>query len=210
MPTTLLKPRPGAAGERRAVSEAVLPEPIYPACKKLGATLSEYQKSEQDLEEFRAKSSRAQADEDKMLGDSTLSEEEAAGRINEASGRKSLYASRITAFERKSNDLLTVLRTALGSAVAELTHAARTELERRREIITKRVTEALGGVHEPTFSSREIAAITRHSMLIVAVERLVPSHLFSAGSMSAADAVQSALAVLKNLERLTFEIGREI
>jgi hypothetical protein len=209
MTTTLLKARPGAAGERRVLSEAVAPEPLYPACKRLGTILRDYQSAEAELEEYRGKAAKAQGDMD-MLGDSSLSEEESLRAISEAHGRRSLYASRIATADRKTTGLLAELRTALVASVSEVTRLVAVELTRRTDILTKRVIDALGGIDEHTILRGEQITVTRYSKLICVVERLRPSQLFSVDRMPAADVVRDAQGVLRNLESLTREIGREI
>jgi hypothetical protein len=197
----------GAQQAERPV--AAPPESVYPACKKLGASLSDYQSVETELEEFRGKAAKAQGDMD-MLGESSLSEEDSLKAISEAHGRKALYASRIATVERKSAGFLAELQTSLVAAIGEVTHQVRKELDRRTGILTQRVIEALGGIDEHAIVRGELAMITRNSKLVRAVERLIPHPLFSVDSMPAANVVAAAQGLLKNLELVTFEIGREI
>jgi hypothetical protein len=206
---TLTKPRAATAGERDAASKAIPPEPIYPACKKLRETLIDYQSVTAELEVTRGKAARAQGDMD-MLGESSLSEEESLKAISEANGRRSLYSSRIASLERKSAGLLAELRAELVAAVSEVTRLVALEVTRRTDILSKRVIDALGGIDEHVIVRGEQITVTRYSKLICLVERMRPSPLFSVGSMPAADVVRDASGVLKKLEGLTREIGKEI
>jgi hypothetical protein len=171
------------------------------ACQRLQKSLSDYQAVLAELEQYRGKASRVQADEDKLLGDCTLSEEASLQRLTEFSARKALYGSRITGAEGKSADLLTEFKEALAAAMVEVNRRVTLEIEKQRESIIERVCVVLG-VTDDSLVRGEIMRLTRVAPAILALERLMPGSVYSVKDLPPAGVVLTAETVLKNAAKL--------
>jgi hypothetical protein len=207
---TIEKAPLAGTGERRGPSEE-MPEPVYPACKKLKAALSDYSSAEAELESYRAKAAKAELTQSEALEDDGLTEQEAAQRISHAQNLKAVYTGRAANLEKKSAGLFTELGCALVAASSELTHLVSTELEKRREIIVERLIAALGGIAEHAGSQdQQLLNLTRYSKPLNAVERLKPSPLYNAQKLPAADVIRTAESLLMDLETFKLEVGKKI
>jgi hypothetical protein len=191
--------------------DVVLPEAVYPACKKLKATLSDYQSSEAELEEYHAKAAKSELAMSEALEDGELTEQEAAQKISHAQNLKAVYAGRAANLEKKLAGQLAELGSALVAASSEFTHLVVTELEKRREIIVERLEAALGGLNERAFPpNQQLLSLTQFSKPLSTVERLKPSPIYNVTNMAPADVTRTAESLLNALETFKLEVGKKI
>jgi len=207
---TIEKAPLAGTGERETVSEA-MPEPVYPACKKLKATLSDYSSAAAELEAYRGKEAKAELGMSEALEDGELTEQEAAQKISHAQNLKAVYAGRAANLEKKLAGLLTEVGTALVGATSEFSHLVATELEKRREIIMERLEAALGGINERVaLPDQLLLSLARYSKPLNTVELLKPSSLYNVKDMPAADVIRTAESLLMDLETFKLEVGKDI
>ena len=213
MSTQLLEARPTGAEAQQTVSGAMAPEPVNPACKRLQKALGDYQKLQAEILDCRGKVSRVQADEDELLGDPGISEKESIQRIPEFASRKKFHEARGRAMEARAAGLLAELRRALVAANAEIIPLVIREVDRRCEILTRRVLEAIGGLPpHAVIANSQIGSVVRQSRTVWSIQRYQPSPLlaYHADKMEEESVVASAQSLLLTMEGIVPEIGGEI
>jgi chromosome segregation ATPase len=87
---------------------------------KLVSRLAEHRKLEQEVSDYEAACSKAEADEPDALNDHSLSEDEAVKRISEAQIRKNVHASRIAKKREEVKGSLAKLEAVLTKSEGEL------------------------------------------------------------------------------------------
>lgn len=213
MATELLEGPQMDAGERERASEALPPVPIYPACGKLQKALDAYQAVQAEIEGSRGQVSRAEVDEDKFLGDPSISEKESLERLPEFQSRKRFHEARAKGMEAKTGGLLDELRKALVLANAEIIALEIREANRRSEILTRRIVEAIGGLQPgAVIANGWVSSIVHQSRLMWQVERYRPTALlqYTVSKLEAEGVVSSAEGLLRTAELLMPEIGASI
>lgn len=100
----LAKRAPGGAQEaERRVAEP--PEKLYPARATLATKLDQIERAQKDLSDFTARAERAGVDENRAMEDETLSETEAAEKIQTAQMQKNVMKVRIAIARKQLSSL---------------------------------------------------------------------------------------------------------
>src|ERR1700730_10094851 len=86
----------------------------------LGEALANYEKVAGELEEFRGRVAKAEADEQAVLADGSLSEHETVKRLGEAQKLKGIYSARVAHHERQLGSLASQLEQSARAAESEL------------------------------------------------------------------------------------------
>jgi hypothetical protein len=115
----------------------------HPACDTLAAALGNYQQSAQDLDGYRGKVARAQADQDDALSSLSLSEDQAASKISKAQALKAVFQARVEHREQELARLTSELEAAYQPANREFTGLLNAEGDRRKALVNDRVIQAL-------------------------------------------------------------------
>lgn len=205
---TLTKARPSGANERRGPSEQLPPAVIYPAKQSLAIKAAEFERAEQDLEDYRAKTARAQRDESEALESAQLSEQEAAEAIGRAQNLRNVYLSRTASKEKAIAALTPELASAINAAGAEFRGLQGQELHKRKEIITARVLEKIEPVADGSRRDQAIALLLEHSGPVQKIVALGwVSHIYTKDDTGL---LLTARALLEKFDQLTVEMGREI
>jgi hypothetical protein len=174
-------------------------------CELLAQALSAWQQSATDLETYRDKASRAQADEDAALTSEVFSEHEIATRMGRAQNLRTVYATRIAHKEKAMASQVAALEAAYQPAVGHFSHLINIELDQRQALVTKRVLEALGvddaslAIHEKLALDQYAVALVEFASSIREIARLRPSSFYS-GDPTGTTISNLASALLENLK----------
>lgn len=207
MSPTLTKAAHVAPQEQQPASVQV-PEALYPARVKLSTKLAELERIVVGLEEYRSRSERPSIAENRALEDSDLSEEDAAAAIGTAQIERGVYQSRIRNREKMLALIAGELTSAIKEAAGELRALISREVTRREEILTKRVSEAIGAIDRPGLKPT-IQNLLDHSRTIEQVRILVPSPLMVPDGDHASLAM-AATDVLTEYAHVISEAGKKI
>lgn len=202
---TLEGPQTGI-GERGGASVEIAP--IYPARMKLSAKVAEFERAEADLEDYRGKAARAQRDEAEALESPELSEEQAAQAIARAQSLRSVYLSRTQNKEKALEAFKPELAASLNAASGELRQVVNLEVQRRKEIVTTRVLEAIEAIGGGARREMALAQLLEFSGPVQQVAVLGPAPYIYTKNDSGLGA--SAKAILEEFEQLTVEMRVEI
>jgi hypothetical protein len=112
-------------------------------CELLTVSLAAYEKVLAELEEFRGRVTRAEADEQAVLADGELSEHETVKRLGEAQKLKGIYSARVAHHERQLTELSTALEASARAAEQELIGLINTEAGRRSDAVKQSVIKVL-------------------------------------------------------------------
>ena len=180
---------------------------LYPA--SLADVLSNFQKTSEELDEFRARVNKAGADEETLLADESLSEPEAVKRLGEVQKLKGIFAARAAHRERSLPLLTTELEAACAGAERQLLERIAEESAKRSEVIKQPVLDVLDIEGDPDVLIRiELSSCVRHSRAIRAIESLHPAGYFEPGN--AEHASRRAHTILDNLGSLAAEVAKGI
>jgi hypothetical protein len=181
--------------------------PINPmtSCEQITQVLGDYQKGTEDSKDYQARLARAEADQESALLNQALSDEEIAEEIAKLISLKAVLTARI---ERKQTDLARLtseLEKLHPLASREFTGLLNTEIDRRKELIAKRVTEALEIASDLTnFEAVSIpagiAGLTQYSAPVRSISSLHPQmHWGSPGDGAGISA--ACIALLNNMKQ---------
>jgi hypothetical protein len=158
----------------------------------LAKLLTDYSKAGEDLELYRGKVSRAQADEDMALSSESFSEEDVAAKISQARSQKDLYAARASFAEGTQGKLAKELSLAVNLAYNEHSNQVAGVLNKRREILRDRVTQAARLVGR---FSAELDTLLESSAAIEEIRRIaIPS-----GSLLFCDSAEQIVAMARKI-----------
>ena len=175
---------------------------------KLSAKVAEFERAEADLEDYRGKAARAQRDEAEALESTELSEEQAAQAIGRAQSLRSVYLSRTQNKEKALEAFKPELAASLNAASGELRQVVNLELQRRKEIVTARVLEAIEAIGGGARREMALGQLLEFSGPVQRVAVLGPAPYIYTKNDSGLGA--SAKAILEAFEQLTVEMRREI
>jgi hypothetical protein len=184
----------------------------HPECDRFALTLGDYYKGTEDLRDYQARLSRADADQESALSSQTLGDEEIAEEISKLISLKAVLAARI---ERKQTDLAGLtsrLEAGYQPANREFGGLLSAEIDSRKELITTRVTEALEiasdlTVFETVSFPAAIVDLMQFSQPVREISSLRPTMYWGSPGDGAAisTAANTLLENLKKFEELTYE-----
>lgn len=169
----------------------------------LEEALASYEKATRELEEFRARVSRAEVDEEATLNDHSLPEDQATKELTNAQKLKAVYTARAAHKEKGLAGLGPKLEEAFWQTERELWEGIAQESQRRSAFVQERVLEVLAIGGDLSVISSELAVIVRHASLVRRIEDLQPSGSFEQGRIE--HTLSRAKQVLENSRRLAEE-----
>jgi hypothetical protein len=181
-------------------------------CDQLAQALSAYEQSEQDLETYRDKARKAEADEEAALTSEVYPEDEIAKRMGKAQNLKTVYATRIERKKQTQASQVSTLEATHQSAVSDFTIAINTELDKRRAAIRAKIIAAMDVDTELTpleapMLPQAIAALLPFCKPIRLITALKPS-LYWGSPGDGPSIAACARALLANLEKFKLEISK--
>ena len=181
---------------------------MYPGRVKLAAKVAEFERAEHDLEDYRAKSARAQRDEAEALESTQLDEAQAAEAIGRAQNLRRVYLSRTQNKEKAREAFKPELAAAINAAVGELRALVNQEVTRRKEIVTTRVLEAIEAIGGGPRRQMALEHILEYSGPVQRVTALGwDSHIYSKDETGL---LQTAKSILEKFGQVIVEGGKAI